>query len=136
MTVYEAMVHFLESSGMFNSQAIAVMESVQQDPISNSMKGRWNDQVDRYDPTLISITQALVRVHAYHWIMDNAPMAWYGAAFFPYANHPQVEDDMEFFLDKYAEVRTNEMAKTSEIPLGRRMIERFKSIYPREVVGA
>lgn len=83
MNFFEAMKAQLTENGLFDDQAAKIMEIAVKDESLSNMNGRWADNIDGYPAGLANVTFALIRPIAYKWICENAPMAWFRAAFSP-----------------------------------------------------
>nr|WP_229650533.1 hypothetical protein [Vibrio splendidus]MCC4883202.1 hypothetical protein [Vibrio splendidus] len=79
ITVREVMQQRLESNGMFDTQAIAVIKTAEAE--MTSMAGNWGKEADGYPKAVIVMTWLSVKAIALKWIEENAPQAWYKPAF-------------------------------------------------------
>ena len=99
-TFYDAMKNRLIENGLFDDMATKIMEIAIKSDDLNNMNGRWADHVDSYPPMLVNVTFQLIRPIAYKWICENAPQAWFRAAFSPGINGLKGKE-LEDYIDNY-----------------------------------
>lgn len=80
----ELMEKKLFECGMFEDQAKAVMDSIEQkadaDP-QNTMYRRWSQDASGYPPTMPGVLYLTVKSDALKWIDANCPQAWFRPMF-------------------------------------------------------
>lgn len=81
MTVEEKLKKMLIDHGMFEDQAVAVMELVKADKVNESMENRWNDEAAGYPPRLFVALWMSVSNHALEYIDEKCPKAWFRPMF-------------------------------------------------------
>lgn len=55
MTFSKAVTNYLEGRGMFPDQANEVLTMIRESKASESMKGRWNNNVSDYPDVMLSV---------------------------------------------------------------------------------
>ncbi len=81
MTLEEKFKKLLFESGMFESDAEAVMEAVKADSANKAMAGRWSDMAEGYPKALYGLLWVEVKRAALKYIDANCPQAWFRPMF-------------------------------------------------------
>ena len=81
MNFEEKIKEMLTGSGMFDSQADAVMSAFKEDERFDSFEGRWHEEVDAYPPVMVQVVWLGVKRVGLEWIEENIPDAWYKPLF-------------------------------------------------------
>lgn len=76
MKIRAKMLANLCNKGLFEEQAKKIMESYEQSPMGQPMKGRMDDDEEGYPPVVLATTWAGVKHTALQWIDENAPQHW------------------------------------------------------------
>jgi hypothetical protein len=71
----------LEENGMFPDQAKTVMDGFIQDPASEAMVNRWDDDMSGYPDMMFNILWVSLKDYAYKWLDENLPNAWFKPMF-------------------------------------------------------
>lgn len=100
MNFFDAMKDRLTGNGLFDQHAAKIMELAVKDESLSNMNGRWTDHIDGYPPGFANIIFTLIQPIAYKWICENAPMAWFRAAFSPGINGLKGKE-LEDYIDNY-----------------------------------
>ena len=79
-TIEQSVFERLVNCGMFDSQALAVLELVKADTDEN-MHGRWSDSFEDYQPVVEPLIWSNVKRIALIWIDENKPKAWFREMF-------------------------------------------------------
>ena len=78
MTLEQKMRELLEQHGMWSDGLEATMkEAKESDLLKDTMRERWNDDVEGYPQTLVVALWLNVRSLALNWVDANCPEAWY-----------------------------------------------------------
>lgn len=88
MTFRESAISFLTDNGMFDSQAIQVLERVKADPANAAMAQRWNDDISEYPPQMQVLVRTAARRAALAYIDETCPQAWFRPMF---TDNPEAE---------------------------------------------
>ncbi len=81
MTFRQWATQYCSDRGMFDDDANAVVELLIVDPKSNSMQGRWDQDMTGYPPQMLIVTVIALKSVAMKYIEEKIPMAWYKDAF-------------------------------------------------------
>lgn len=82
MTIQENISEMLQNKGLFPNQAEEVICLCKQNKdLFPDMEKRWNDNIQDYPSTLISVLCLSVNQVALQWINKNYPKAWYKSLF-------------------------------------------------------
>lgn len=81
MTFRESMIKAMTTRGMFESQAIEIMNLYIYSDMSVSMSGRWDDDAIAYPDQMQFVLWIGVKHFAFRWIEDNLPEAWFKPMF-------------------------------------------------------
>lgn len=82
-TFYESAKSMLLHNGMGDADAETVMTLTMNAEENTSMRGRWSDKTEDYPPVMLNLVLLSVRDHAYKWICQYAPQAWFRPVFSP-----------------------------------------------------
>lgn len=75
-TLEEKLSNTLVDHGMWPNEAQAVMASVKESPVMESMKGRWGQAAEGYPPQMLGVLWMTVKDEAVKWIDANKPQHW------------------------------------------------------------
>lgn len=81
MTFESKAIEYLYQNGMFEDQAKAVVEIAKAAPENEPMKGRWQDDIEGYPPTMLQVLALSLDSAAVEWIDANLPHAWFRPMF-------------------------------------------------------
>lgn len=83
MNFRESMINAMTSRGMFESQAIEVIDTyiTSNEDDNNPMMDRWDEDVAGYPEVMSNILWMGVKEYAAKWISENAPQAWFRPMF-------------------------------------------------------
>jgi hypothetical protein len=80
MTVENKIRAMLYKCGMFDFQAVAVVELMKEDPANDSIQ--WDANVDNCPPEMVlHLWEDSVKVHALKYIDANCPTVWFRSQF-------------------------------------------------------
>ncbi|WP_342441766.1 hypothetical protein MHB65_22235 [Lysinibacillus sp. FSL K6-0075] len=85
MTFKEAMIKEMTTRGMFESQAVTVINNYIKENKNPEMTHRWHDRISAYPHTLVMILWMGVKEYVAEWLSVNAPEAWF-RPMFQYSN--------------------------------------------------
>jgi hypothetical protein len=81
MTKGSLMKQMLFERGMFEADAVKVVEAVIADPANEAMQSRWGDHVEGYPPQMVNVLWFTTKRHALEHIEANCPQAWFKPLF-------------------------------------------------------
>ena len=81
MTIEDKIMEMLVEHGMWDNQAVAVMEMMKADEVNESMAHRWNDNVEDYPLSMLAILWMKAKGTALKYIDANCPEAWFRPMF-------------------------------------------------------
>ena len=81
MTIEDKIREMLVERGMFDSQAVEVVEAMKVDKINEPMEHRWMDEADDYPPQMLTILWIGAKHQALKYIDANCPKAWFRPMF-------------------------------------------------------
>jgi len=81
MTFKDWCVEFLDSRGMFSSEAAEVVALLMAAPVMAPMQGRWDEDVAGYPPAMIVTISVPLNAIALKYIDEHQPQAWYRPLF-------------------------------------------------------
>jgi len=81
MSIREYLLKQLSTRGMFDSDAIAVLSRVEEDPNLREMTGRWEDEQTDYPPGMMAVLWMYVKQYVLQWIDEEKPKAWFRPLF-------------------------------------------------------
>lgn len=81
MTFKEAMIKEMTSRGMFDSQAIDVIDSYIEENKDIPIMDVWQKDINSYPEGIQRTLWIGVKEYAYNWIIANAPQAWFRPMF-------------------------------------------------------
>ena len=81
MTIRKKLERALESNGLFQDQAVAVVQHFESSPAGEPMKGRLDEDETAYPPQLFGVLWISVQQAAVEWIDANKPQHWARAVF-------------------------------------------------------
>lgn len=76
MTFQEAITKRLVDHGLFDTQAEKVMKALMESPASESMKGRWKDDIEGYPPQMMPVIWMGAKIEAIAFIDAECPKHW------------------------------------------------------------
>lgn len=78
MTIREQLEKHLTDSGLFETQAKAVIDAlIADDELTGSvMKDRWHEDVSLYPPQMLAVLTQSANAKALEWIDANKPQHW------------------------------------------------------------
>jgi hypothetical protein len=79
MTFQEFSIKYLTDRGMFDNQAVQVVEGVKS--YQPSMVSLWNQSIDGYPDAVKTGLVLSLRSSAVEWIDNNLPQAWFRSMF-------------------------------------------------------
>jgi len=81
MTIAERMKTMLVDNGLFDSDAVKVMEQAKESEVLSCMNGRWDEDITGYQSSLLSVVWISVKSIALSHIDETCPGAWYRSMF-------------------------------------------------------
>ena len=81
MTFETKLISMLVERGFFDNDAKQVMEEVKAHKTSESMTGRWDDDMEGYPPQMLAVLWVSAEISALDWIKANKPKAWFRPLF-------------------------------------------------------
>ena len=76
MTIREKLLKLLCDNGLFEAEAQEVLKLYENGPLSESMKGRMDDDENGYPEMLMATVWVGIRSSAVTWIDENQPQHW------------------------------------------------------------
>lgn len=81
MTFEEKIKDMLVANMVPDNMAGEIVKAVKEDKANDAMKGRWQDDMDAYPPSMIAILWVSTRRTALEYIDEHIPLAWFRPLF-------------------------------------------------------
>ncbi|MCP3967529.1 MAG: hypothetical protein GY718_14450 [Lentisphaerae bacterium] len=81
MTFEQKIKEMLVENGMFERDAIKVVELAKEDKVNESMVGRWGHPIEDYPPIMTPVLWLSVKAIALEYIDAHCPQAFYRPMF-------------------------------------------------------